>query len=172
LEPYQRIIDQAEADTYLERCLLADQRFHLQSILGKVDAMSMAHSVEVRVPFLDRRVMEFAGRCSLGLLFNFWGRPKRLLRETARRAGIPDSIVRGAKKGFNVPISQLLRGPLASLADGYLDTRVAALEPYLRASAVQSLWRQHRERAANHAYLLWPILTFAIWRSMIAEGGT
>ena len=68
---YRIAIDNADGQTLLDRCLIADQAYHLPSgLLMKTDAMSMANSVEIRVPFLDRRIMEFSANCDLGLLLS------------------------------------------------------------------------------------------------------
>jgi asparagine synthase (glutamine-hydrolysing) len=153
----------------LDRAMLADQQFHLQSVLAKVDAMSMAHSLEVRVPLLDRRIMELAGRIQLRLLSPWNGAPKRVLRDLARRLGAPAGVTRARKKGFNVPIARLLRGDLRSLAEQMLDRDADVTTPYLRPDSVRALWRAHRDGRTNHAFALWPILTVATWRAGLAE---
>jgi asparagine synthase (glutamine-hydrolysing) len=147
----------------LDRWLLADQRFHIQSILAKVDAMSMAHGLEVRVPLLDRRIMDFAGRCSAGLLFPRGGQRKALLRSTARRMGAPASVTDGGKKGFNVPIARMLRNELAPLSIHWFEKSPDVLAPMLQADAVRNLWRTHFEGKVNHAFALWPLLNLAEW---------
>jgi asparagine synthase (glutamine-hydrolysing) len=157
------------AGSGLDRAMIADQRFHLQSVLAKVDAMSMAHGLEVRVPLLDRRIMDLAGGLALSLLHPSRRRPKYLLRKFAERLGAPREVTTGPKRGFNAPISQLLRGPLRLLADQVLDRDADILAPFLRADGVRQLWRAHRERRANHAFALWPILTVATWRAGLGQ---
>jgi asparagine synthase (glutamine-hydrolysing) len=166
---YKSALD-APSGSLLDRCLLADQRFHLPgSLLLKSDAMSMAHSLEMRVPFLDRRVMDFAGSCDGTLLADLKGGTKRVLRAAARRMGVPDSITRAPKRGFNAPLARLLRTGLRGLANEYFERDVAIVEPFLAADTVRRMWRQHRACEVNHAYSLWPILTFAIWRRQMAQ---
>ncbi len=100
--------------------MIADQRFHLQSVLAKVDAMSMAHGLEVRVPLLDRRVMDLAGK-SRRVTAESWpeGPPEYVLRKLAERLGMPRECRMSRKHGFNVPISRLLRrGDLRPIATG------------------------------------------------------
>jgi asparagine synthase (glutamine-hydrolysing) len=153
----------------LDRAMVADQTFHLQSVLAKVDAMSMAHSLEVRVPLLDRRVMNLAGRLNVRLLNRWTGPPKHVLRILAARLGAPAEVTAGRKKGFNFPIARLLRRELATLADAILDRDADVLSPHLQPDAVRALWREHRDARANHAFALWPILTLAVWRAGLAE---
>ena len=151
----------------LDRCLVADQRHYLPAdMLMKVDAMSMAHGLEVRVPFLERKVVDLAARIDGKLLVPFIGRQKKTLREALRRLGGPDSVVRGRKRGFNVPVVQLLSGPLAALADRLLDAEVDRLGSFLNPAGVRKAWREQREARGNHGYSLWAILALATWVEM------
>lgn len=154
---------QEASGSFIDRCLLADQRWHLPGgLLPKSDAMTMAHSLELRVPFLDRRIMDFAGRCSADLLLAPNGEKKALLREFARRLGAPNSVTDGAKRGFNAPLARLLRVGLRSAAERAFVKDADALQPYLNADAVQKLWREHTQSGVDHSYALWPILNFSI----------
>jgi asparagine synthase (glutamine-hydrolysing) len=147
----------------LDRWLLSDQRFHIQSVLAKVDAMSMAHGLEVRVPLLDRRIMDFAGRCSAELLLPKNGPRKYLLRKAAERLGAPESVLNAKKKGFNVPIAKMLRNELAPLANYWLLSNPDILSPYINPDAISALCRDHIKGKANHAFVLWPLLILAEW---------
>jgi asparagine synthase (glutamine-hydrolysing) len=133
-------------------------------LLVKCDATSMAHSLEVRVPFLDRRVMEFAGRLHSNLLTPLLGPDKRILRLALERTGIERRITAAPKRGFNVPVAYHLRNGLKPLGERLLGRNAEVLAPYLRPDAVSALWNAHVERAANHGYLLWTLLTLAVWR--------
>ncbi|MGL9616740.1 asparagine synthase (glutamine-hydrolyzing) [Bradyrhizobium sp. U531] len=148
----------------LDRALIADQRFHLQSVLAKVDAMSMAHSLEVRVPILDRRVMDLAGTIDTALL-NPWpkGAPKYVLRKLAERLGMPHDAAWSRKRGFNVPIAQLMRGGLRTICARVLDRDADVFAPFLKPDAIRLLWKEHLDRRADNAFALWPILTMGIW---------
>jgi asparagine synthase (glutamine-hydrolysing) len=155
----------------IDRCLLADQRYHLPAgLLMKADAMSMAHSLELRVPLLDRRIMDFAASCHANLLAPPLAAKKRLLREALRHYRAPSAVVTGRKRGFNSPIARLLRTALRRLAEAHFVADVDRLTPYLQPAAVRRLWQEHGARRANHAYVLWPILTFAIWLRHMEEG--
>ncbi|MCK1734057.1 asparagine synthase (glutamine-hydrolyzing) [Bradyrhizobium sp. 138] len=148
----------------LDRALIADQRFHLQSVLSKVDAMSMAHSLEVRVPILDRRVMDLAGTIDSSLL-NPWpkGAPKYVLRKLAERLGMPHEAAWSRKRGFNVPIAQLMRSGLRPICDRVLKQEADVFAPFLKPDAIRRLWKDHLERRSDNAFALWPILTLGIW---------
>lgn len=161
-EEYEACANDVSENT-MDRWLLSDQRFHIQSVLTKVDAMSMAHGLEIRVPLLDRRIMDFAGRCALELLLPLGGATKYLLRNAAGRLGAPPPVLKEKKKGFNVPIANMLRNELAPLADFWLEKNPDIFSPYLNPDAVRNMWRQHARRKANHAYSLWPQLILAEW---------
>lgn len=163
--PYAEYETCADGDyeSSLDRWLLSDQRFHIQSVLAKVDAMSMAHSLEVRVPLLDRRIMDFAGRCSTKLLLPQRGPTKFLLRKAAERLGAPTSVLNAKKKGFNVPIAGLLRSELHSFCGYWLEDNPDILLPYMNPDAVRVIWREHIAGRANHAFALWPLLILAEW---------
>jgi len=157
----------AEAhDHVLDRAMIADQRFHLQSVLAKVHAMSMANGLEVRVPLLDRRIMDLAGAMDLRLLNPApKGPPKLVLRKLAERLGVPQTVAAAAKRGFNIPNSRLLRRELAPLGEDLLNDNADVLAPYLKPDALRRLWRAHRDREANNGFALWPVLTLATWVS-------
>lgn len=156
----------------VDRCLAADQAHYLPSdLLLKVDGASMAHGLEVRVPLLDRQVIDFAGRLHADLLTPLLGPDKRILRQAARRFGAPEAAWRGRKRGFNLPVARLLRRDLAALGRRLLELEPDTLAPYLAPDAVRGLWRQHAAGEANHGYLLWLLLTFAVWRRELSDGG-
>lgn len=149
----------------LDKALLADQQFHIQSVLAKTDLMSMAHGLEVRVPLLDRRIMDLAGRLSINLLNPPGGPPKRVLRDLAKAMGAPPALTAGRKRGFNVPIARLLRRDLRTLCDRLFGHDADLLAPFLRADGLRRLWIAHRDGEADHAFALWPLLTLAAYRS-------
>ena len=164
---YEAAVADAEGDL-LDRCLAADQGFYLPAdMLMKVDAMSMAHGLEVRVPFLDRRIMDFAGRLDGRVLNPFLGPHKKVLRQAAQRMGAPAEVVAGGKKGFNVPITRVLRGPLARLGSHHLDETADRLAPYFVPADVRRLWRSHLARRTNHGYVLWTLLSVAVWLDLL-----
>jgi asparagine synthase (glutamine-hydrolysing) len=167
---YRAAIDQADGPALLDRCLIADQTYHLPAgLLMKTDAMSMANSVEIRVPFLDRRIMEFSGHCQLDLIVPQRGqRPtKPLLRKALHDKGAASRIWNAPKRGFNTPLASLLRGSLRPLCENAFVRSRDIFEPYLNPDTIRELWQDHANRKANHAYALWPLLTFGLWRAVL-----
>jgi asparagine synthase (glutamine-hydrolysing) len=152
----------------VDRAMLADQRYYLPGdLLRKTDAMSMAVGLEVRVPFLDRRMMDLAGRIDARLLTGLMGPGKRVARALAKARGAPEPLVRASKRGFNVPVARLLRGALAPMAERVLSRDADRFAPLLDPLGVRRLWTEHRERRFNHGYLLWALLVFGIWQDTL-----
>lgn len=150
----------------VDRALLADQTYYLPAdMLAKVDRISMAHGLEIRVPFLERPVMECAGSIAPGLLAPLLGPTKGVLRDLARSLGMPEALVAQRKRGFNVPIARLLRHDLSPLADRYLDADADLFAPLLSPDGVRRLWREHRDMRADHSYTLWALLVNGVARA-------
>ena len=146
-----------------DRALLGDQRHYLPGdLLHKSDAMSMAAGLELRVPFLDRRIMDLAGRFDVALLNQGCGHGKLVARRLLKFYEAPTEIVRGAKRGFNVPVARLLRTSLAPLGERLLRREADAFAPWLRPEAVVKLWDDHIACRHNHGYLVWALLVHRI----------
>jgi asparagine synthase (glutamine-hydrolysing) len=170
LAGYRSALESMQADL-VDACMVADQSYYLPGDgLRKVDAMSMAHSLEVRVPFLDRRIMELSGRIHSSVLAPLAGPEKKVLRAALARTGITRDVTAAQKRGFNTPIARLLRTGLDRLGFQLLDQRADRLDPYLNPQAVRALWLEHSEGSRNHGYLLWCLLTFAVWLELLESG--
>ena len=149
LEKFKEVTPYSEYEAYsevdeknIDRWMLADQRFHLQSILAKVDGMSMANSVEIRVPLLDRRIVEFAGKCDSRLMMPRNQPGKYLLRQVVKSLGAPGSVHSAKKMGFNTPIAKSLREDLAPLGNRLLFENADILAPYFNPDSVQRIWKR------------------------------
>ena len=136
--------------------------------LTKWDRASMAYSLEVRVPFLDHRVVEFAWRLRPALKYNKQGGSKRLLRQLLYRY-VPPELVARPKKGFSSPLPIWLRGPLRDWAEELLDERQLKDEGLFDPAIVRECWQQHLAATGDHWQLLWSILMFRQWLSYWAS---
>lgn len=152
----------------LDRALYADVKTYLvDDILTKVDRMSMAVSLETREPLLDHRLLEFVARVPSSLKLR-QGRSKYLLRRLLERK-VPRSIVERGKRGFEAPVGEWLRGPLAEMATDLLtDGRLAARGLFQQAE-VERLWTEHRSGAADHRHRLWQLLMLELWFRQFAD---
>jgi asparagine synthase (glutamine-hydrolysing) len=139
-----------------------DQKYFLpDDILTKVDRMSMAHSVEVRPPFLDHRIVEFAATLPASLKIQ-GPRQKFILKELMQDK-LPQAVIQRSKVGFDIPAHQWLRGPLRDLLVDTVNTGLADHPGLFQSKAVQSLLQAHMDRRANLGYHLWGLLILFLW---------
>jgi asparagine synthase (glutamine-hydrolysing) len=146
----------------LTRFQYTDAHVYLpDDVLTKVDRLSMAHSLEVRVPLLATRVLEFAFSLP-GRLKSPGLRPKWLLRQ-AMAGLLPPETVAMRKKGFNAPLPQWLRGVYRPLVREYLSRDVLERQGYLQFDAVNTIVNRHLGGGAEHAREIWILLLFTMW---------
>jgi asparagine synthase (glutamine-hydrolysing) len=130
-------------------------------ILLKADKMTMAHALELRVPFLDHKLVEFAA--SLPSQFKLHGRSGKFLLREAMRGTLPEPILTRAKKGFPVPTEQWLRGPLRGHVRETLLSADSACRQYLDAEAVEKLLQENERGRVNRHQEIWTLLVFESW---------
>lgn len=151
------------ADT-LAPFLWFDQKYFLpDDILTKVDRISMAHAVEVRPPFLDHRIVEFAA--SLPASFKIRGSRQKFLLKDLMKDKLPQSVLRRKKVGFDIPAHEWLRGPLRALLTETLNAGLSEHAGLFKPSAIRSYLRFHMDRRANLGYHLWGLLILFLWMS-------
>jgi asparagine synthase (glutamine-hydrolysing) len=146
----------------INRYLQVDQAYYLpDDILYKADRMSMAHSLEVRPPFLDHRIVEFAA--SLPQNLKIRGLKQKFVLKELMRGKLPEFVLNRKKTGFDIPTHEWFRGPLRELLLDTLSTRAIEATGIFDARAIHSLIRDHMERRVNVGYHLWGLLTLFQW---------
>jgi len=146
----------------LNRFLGFDQRYYLpDDILAKVDRMSMAHSLEVRPPFLDHEIVEFAAR--LPERFKIRGREHKYLLKRLMRDKLPAEIIRRRKVGFDIPAHDWMRRELKPLLLETLSPATLARNGLFRPGAVEGLLEAHLEGRINIGFHLWGLLILLLW---------
>ena len=123
--------------------------------------MSMAHSLEVRAPLLDKDVVEFSATLPSDLKYRD-GEKKFILKE-AFKPVLPDDILYRKKMGFSVPLATWLREEIKELTEDYLFSKAQGIQQYFDMDVVKQLWQQHQEEKADHSTVLWSMLMFQMW---------
>jgi asparagine synthase (glutamine-hydrolysing) len=145
-----------------ERMMMADTLAYLPGdVLAKVDRASMAHSLEVRVPLLDHRVIEQAWSLPLDLRIRH-GRTKWLLRELLARR-VPVALTERPKRGFAQPVGAWLRGPLREWAGDLLAPASLDRTGLVHVAPVQRLWDEHLSGRSDRHAALWTVLVLQTW---------
>jgi len=123
--------------------------------------MSMAHSLEVRPPFLDHRIVEFAA--SLPVSLKIRGSEQKVILRELMRGKLPASVLRRKKVGFDIPAHDWLRGPLRSLMTDVLLDGASNYASLFRRDVIETYIRQHLERQINVGYHLWGLMVLFLW---------
>jgi asparagine synthase (glutamine-hydrolysing) len=154
--------ERSQAHDDLAPFLWFDQRYFLpDDILNKADRMSMAHSLEVRPPFLDHRIVEFAATLPASLKIR-GSRQKVLLKELMRDK-LPPSVLRRKKVGFDIPAHEWLRGCLRPLMLDVLTDGASDHAGLFRQDVIETQVRDHLERRINLGYHLWGLMVLFLW---------
>ena len=141
---------------------LADTVSYLpDDILTKVDRASMAHGLEVRVPLLDHRLVEFAWRLPRNELIA-GGQTKLPLRKILAKH-VPDSLIDRPKSGFAIPISDWLSGPLRDWAEDLLTEEALGSSGLLEPGPIRAAWDNHLSGRQNLQSQLWAVLMYQLW---------
>ncbi|MFL6274130.1 MAG: asparagine synthase (glutamine-hydrolyzing), partial [Blastocatellia bacterium] len=169
-EPYAGSLVQmgtSDAATLLDQLLAADLKTYLHELLMKQDQMSMAASIESRVPFLDHQLVEFA--CRLPERMKLRGmETKHILRQAMKKV-LPVEILRRRKMGFPVPVGAWLRGGYRHIVDEYVLSERATSRGVFEPQYVREVVARH-QGGENHAERIWALVNFEIWQRRFFDG--
>ena len=147
---------------FADRAMYVDLKTYLPGDpLFLSDRLTMAHSLEARVPFLDVKVMDYAAR--LPLESKIRGRGTKLVLREALRGRIPESLLHRPKQGFGTPIDVWLKNELQSLPNQLLSREAVEARGLFRADAVQDLVERQRAGRRDFSQHLWALLMFELW---------
>jgi len=170
LDPYAtatELMAGSDAKTLLDRLLYVDTKTYLHELLMKQDQMSMAASIESRVPFLDHPLVEFTARLPERLKLR-GGTTKYILRE-AMRDVLPSEILTRGKMGFPVPIGAWLRGPYRKIVDELVLSPRALERGLLDPAAIRGIVARH-QAGEDHSERLWSLVNLEIWHRVVVDG--
>lgn len=157
-----------DAPTMLDRLLYADTKTYLHELLMKQDQMSMAASIESRVPFLDHPLVEFASSLPQRLKLRGWT-TKYVLRQ-AMRGMLPEEILGRRKMGFPVPVGSWFRGAFKGVVDEFVLGERAMARGLFRPDHVRRLVEAHNAGREKHDERLWMLVNWEIWQRIFLDG--
>jgi asparagine synthase (glutamine-hydrolysing) len=167
----ERRFDRFKGLSLQARMMRVDFETYLpEDVLTKVDRMSMAHSIESRVPILDNEVIEFAARLPASFKIKD-GRRKHILKE-ALRPMLPAGILDRRKQGFGVPLGVWFRGGLTDLFADVLSSARTEQRGYFESSFIRRLIREHLAGNRDHTARLWQLLVFELWHRQYLDGSS
>ena len=160
---FEAVMRSSGPRSFIERMMLADLVTYLpDNNLAKVDRASMAVSLEVRVPLVDHRLVEWSFRLPRNIKVRD-GQTKWILRQVLHSI-VPRELVEREKMGFDVPIGAWLRGPLREWAESLLEPAKLDAGGMLRSAEIRRHWADHAAGRANHGTMLWTVLMLQAWR--------
>lgn len=166
-DTFHRSLDECDSDSLLDRMLYNDYRNMLASILRTEDRMSMAHSIESRVPFLDYRLAELAAAIPPGAKIS-GDQPKLILKRVAQ-GQVPQSIIARRKQGFAAPVDSWFTGPLAAEVRRFLLDERAASRGFFSPSYVERLLSLSLDKGKD-IWRVWSMVTFEMWCRIFLDG--
>ncbi len=162
--PIARCLESCRGRDRLDREIYADLRFTMpDSVLMKVDKMSMSIALEVRVPFLDFELVHFAA--SIPGRYKLRGLTTKAIMRDALKGRLPDNIVWRKKQGYSFPIKNWLREELRDYMRDLLNAS-PIIRHHLNVAVVNRLISEHLARTHNHNHILWSLVNLAVWHKI------
>jgi asparagine synthase (glutamine-hydrolysing) len=168
-DQFRTYLDRLPGQDPLSRLLYLDTKTYLpDDILTKVDRMSMACSLEARVPILDHLFVEYAARLPAHWKFH-GGQQKVILKKLAERVGVPHEVIYRPKQGFALPLVHWMRRELKEELPALLLEPRTLQRGYFDPRGVMTLLNEHQRGRRNHSGLLWMLLVFELWHRNFLE---
>ncbi len=150
--------------SFAEKMMYWDVLSYLPNdILTKIDRASMAHSLEVRAPLLDKRIYDYTWSLPLNAKIRD-GQGKWLLRQVLARH-VPLELFERPKQGFSMPVGSWLRGELQDWAEDLLSKEKLQNHGLLDPAPIRKIWKDHKQGHGNHSGALWNVLMFQSWKA-------
>lgn len=170
VDPYagvRSLLEQTDAKSPLDRLLYADIKTYLHELLMKQDQMSMAASIESRVPFLDHKLVEFTSSLPERLKLRGWT-TKYVLRESMKGV-LPEAILSRPKMGFPVPVGKWFREQYHTVVDEYVLGGRSLERGYFDENYLRTLVARH-DAGEDHSERLWALVNFEMWQRQFIDG--
>lgn len=166
---FSRLFAESRSDDVLDRVMHVDIKLYMvDDLLTLTDKMSMAHSLEVRVPFLDQEIIEFMETVPPGLKINRF--TKKHLLKIAFEGLLPAEILHKEKKGFSVPLTLWFRDGLRSFVRSFLNKERIDELGYFNWEYIRNMVDDHFARKANYYIQIWSLIVFCVWHDIYIAG--
>lgn len=162
-----RWLNETEAQSTLDKLLYVDTKTYLHELLMKQDQMSMAASIESRVPFLDHKLVEFTAKMPEKMKLR--GRDSKWILRRAMRGVLPQEILDRPKMGFPVPLGDWLRRDFRHLVSEYLLSERSLSRGIFNETSVRNLVAEH-ESGENHTSRIFRLMNLEIWQRIFIDG--
>lgn len=150
---------------FIEAGMYTDTKTYLpEDILTKVDRASMANSLEMRVPFLDYRVSNFAMSLPLNFKMGRWGQGQKIILKKLLNRYVPAAFFERPKRGFNLPIAHWLRGDMKWLIEEYLSEERVRSSGIFQPEFIRKMVDEHLRGERNRDAALWTLISWEMWR--------
>jgi asparagine synthase (glutamine-hydrolysing) len=159
----------AAADRLAQQQYVDVKTYLVDDILVKVDRMSMATSLEARVPLLDHRIVEFALNLPPYLKLN--GRETKAILRRVMANRLPEAVLNKPKEGFSIPLKHWLRHELRPLMHDLLSSDTVRQRGYFKPETVARWIAEHEASRANHSHRLWALMVFELWHRQVFDTG-
>lgn len=168
LELIRSCFETSGSQSPVNRMLFVDTTHYLPGdLLPLTDRMSMAHSLEVRVPFLDHKLMEFAAGIPPEIKIR--GLTKKYLLKRVAEPLLPPETLAGAKRGFSIPLAFWFRKELKAFVQEQLSAEKIDRMGYFHPHRVRAILQEHFSMRANHENKIWALLVFGLWHDLVFE---
>jgi asparagine synthase (glutamine-hydrolysing) len=171
LDPYRAVgsyLEKTDAKTLLNQLLYVDMKTYLHELLMKQDQMSMAASIESRVPFLDHKLVEYTAR--LPERMKLRGLTTKYILRRGMKGLLPPEILSRSKMGFPVPVGAWFRGRFRWVIDEYVLSERAMGRGLFEEKFVRNLVERHQSGGENHSERLWSLVNFEMWQRRFMDG--
>ncbi|HSS20824.1 MAG TPA: asparagine synthase (glutamine-hydrolyzing) [Pyrinomonadaceae bacterium] len=165
INPYRvmnEVLSQTDSSSMLNQLLNVDMKTYLHELLMKQDQMSMAASIESRVPFLDHKLVEFSA--ALPERMKLRGATTKYILRESMRGLLPDAIINRPKMGFPVPVGAWFRGAFRDVIDEYVLSERSLSRGIFEPAFVRELVKRHQDAGEDHSERLWALVNFEIWQ--------
>lgn len=157
----------SDAESTLDKLLYADTKTYLHELLMKQDQMSMAASIESRVPFLDHKLVEYTAKMPESMKIS--GTNTKVALREAMKNILPDEILNRPKMGFPVPVGAWFRGEYKHIVEEYVLSERAVDRGIFNADYTREIVAEHNA-GTNHDERIWFLVNFEMWQQRFLDG--